>query len=168
MRGRPHQPGRLPNPWLIFLDDFRDKHNDNYIRRPNELVRAAAAVWRRLPWIEKRKFRVRQQQQQQQAGPGPRQNFPPYNGPQPSLYPAQVLPRLITGHGQENPNASRPAFAFAQSILALNEAEVGTSSAAPVEVVTSVAPSDAGMSAQEIEGIVLKQETGATVVKQEE
>lgn len=48
-----------PNPWLKFLDNFRARRGQDYVMRPNQLVKDAAVEWRTMSFMQRRAFAYR-------------------------------------------------------------------------------------------------------------
>lgn len=48
-----------PNPWLMFLDDFRARRGQEYVKRPNQLVKDASIEWRTMKFMQRRAFAYR-------------------------------------------------------------------------------------------------------------
>lgn len=50
---------RRLNPWLMFLDDFRARRGQEYVKRPNQLVKDASIEWRTMTFMQRRAFAYR-------------------------------------------------------------------------------------------------------------
>lgn len=55
---RPRYAHRV-NPWLVFLDHFRQQHKDEFVKRPRDLLKAAKLEWDTKTLAEKEVYRNR-------------------------------------------------------------------------------------------------------------